>query len=81
MHFGGFDTVESAAPAVFEACAETVENISLPENTRIIALGPSAAIGFAIYRTKEMAELILKYTYMGSLGEGYSSRLQNCTTG
>jgi erythromycin esterase len=112
MHFGGFDTEESTAPAVFAACAEPVETISIPENARIIALGEAthgngefqqlkldlfrllveqygvrafalegdyggceqvnryihggegtareaaAAIGFAIYRTKEMAELI-----------------------
>ena len=113
MHFGGFGTGESANTEVLAAYAGTVEGISIPENSKIIALGEAthgnvefqqlkldvfrllvknydvrafvlegdfggceqvnryihgaagtardaaAAIGFAIYRTKEMAELIL----------------------
>ena len=112
MHFGGFGTGESANTEVLAAYAGTIEDISIPENSKIIALGEAthgnaefqqlkldvfrllvknygvrafvlegdfggceqvnryihgaagtareaaAAIGFAIYRTKEMAELI-----------------------
>jgi len=112
MHFGGFGTGESVNPEELAAYAGTVEDISIPENTKIIALGEAthgntefqqlkldvfkllvenygvrafalegdyggceqvnryihggegtageaaAAIGFAIYRTEEMAELI-----------------------
>ena len=112
MRFGGFGTGESASPEEFAAYAGTLEDISIPENAKIIALGEAthgnvefqelkldvfihlvenygvrafalegdyggceqvnryihggegtarqaaAAIGFAIYRTEEMAELI-----------------------
>ena len=112
MHFGGFGTGECANPEEFAAYAGTVEDISIPEDTKIIALGEAthgnaefqelkldvfkllvekygvrafalegdyggceqvnryihggegtareaaAAIGFAIYRTEEMEELI-----------------------
>ena len=110
--FGGFGTGKSADPAEFAACAGSIEDIKIPEGTRIIALGEAthgnrefqelklevfqqmvsrygvrsfalegdfggceyadryihtgegtakeaaAAIGFAIYRTQEMADLI-----------------------
>ena len=112
MRFGGFDTGESADPTAFAAYAGTVEDIAIPENVTIVALGEAthgnrefqqlkldvfrhlverygvralalegdyggceqvnrfihggtgtaqeaaAAIGFAIYRTDEMAALI-----------------------
>lgn len=112
MRFGGFGTGESASPEEFAAYAGTLEDIFIPENAKIIALGEAthgnvefqelkldvfihlvenygvrsfalegdyggceqvnryihggegtarqaaAAIGFAIYRTEEMAELI-----------------------
>ena len=111
-HFGGFGTGESADPEEFAAYAGQISEITIPENTRIIALGEAthgnrefqqlkldvfqimveqygirafalegdyggcevvnryihggegtakeaaAAIGFAIYRTGEMEELI-----------------------
>jgi erythromycin esterase len=112
MHFGGFGTGESASPEELAAHAGKVEDISIPENARVIALGEAthgnvefqqlkltvfkllvekyglrayalegdyggceqvnryihggegsareaaAAIGFAIYRTEEMANLL-----------------------
>ncbi|WP_235828941.1 erythromycin esterase family protein [Anaerosacchariphilus polymeriproducens] len=112
MHFGGFSTGKNANPEEFAKYAQSVEDITIPENTRIIALGEAthgnvefqqlkldvfkqmvnkynmrafalegdfggceqvnryihggkgtaqaaaAAIGFAIYRTDEMAKLI-----------------------
>lgn len=112
LHFGGVGTGESVDPEVFAAYAGRVEDISIPEHARIIALGEAthgniefqqlkldvfkllverhgvrafalegdyggcervnryihgapgtareaaAAIGFAIYRTQEMEELI-----------------------
>ena len=115
MRFGGFGTGENVNPEEFLAYAEPVENITVPESAKIIALGEAthgnaefqqlklevfkqmvknngvrvfalegdyggceqvnryihggegtaqeaaAAIGFSIYRTEEMAELILKY--------------------
>jgi erythromycin esterase len=39
MHFGGFSTGESANPEELAACAGTVEDISIPEDAKIIALG------------------------------------------
>ena len=111
-HFGGFGTGESADPEEFAAYAGQISEITIPENTRIIALGEAthgnrefqqlkldvfrimveqygvrafalegdyggcevvnryihggegpaekaaAAIGFAIYRTGEMEDLI-----------------------
>lgn len=119
-HFGGFGTGESADPEELSAYAGTVEDITIPENAQIIALGEAthgnvefqklklevfqllverygvrafalegdyggceqvnryihggsgtaedaaAAIGFQIYRTKEMAELI---SYMRQYNE------------
>ena len=115
MRFGGFGTGENVNPEELLAYAEPVENITVPESAKIIALGEAthgnaefqqlklevfklmvknngvrafalegdyggceqvnryihggegtaqeaaAAIGFSIYRTEEMAELILKY--------------------
>lgn len=112
MHFGGFSTGKNANPEEFATYAQSVEDITIPDNTRIIALGEAthgnvefqqlkldvfkqmvenyslrafalegdfggceqvnryihggegtaqeavAAIGFAIYRTDEMAKLI-----------------------
>ena len=112
MRFGGFGTGENVNPEEFLAYAEPVENITVPESAKIIALGEAthgnaefqqlklevfklmvknngvrafalegdyggceqvnryihggegtaheaaAAIGFSIYRTEEMAELI-----------------------
>lgn len=112
MHFGGFSTGESGNSVEFAAYAQSVEDITIPENVKIVALGEAthgnvefqqlkldvfkllvenydvrafalegdyggceqvnryihggegtaqeaaAAIGFAIYRTDEMAELI-----------------------
>lgn len=112
MHFGGFSTGESANPEEFATYAQSAEEIVIPENAKIVALGEAthgnvefqqlkltvfkqmvenygvrafalegdyggceqvnryihggegsaeeaaAAIGFAIYRTEEMAELI-----------------------
>lgn len=129
MHFGGFNTGESANPEVLAAYAGRVEDISIPENAKIIALGEAthgnvefqqlkldvfrllvekygvrafalegdyggceqvnryihggegtareaaAAIGFAIYRTKEMAELIsFMRQYNDSAAEGEDLR-------
>lgn len=115
MHFGGFSTGENVNPEEFAAYAQSVEDITIPENAKIIALGEAthgnvefqqlkldvfklmvenygvrafalegdfggceqvnryihggegtsgeaaAAIGFAIYRTDEMAEI---FSYM-----------------
>ena len=112
MHFGGFSTGENVNPEEFSRYAQSVQDITIPENAKIIALGEAthgnvefqqlkldvfkqmvenygvrafvlegdyggceqvnryihggegtaqeaaAAIGFAIYRTKEMSELI-----------------------
>ena len=118
MRFGGFGTGEKVNPEEFLAYAEPVENISVPESAKIIALGEAthgnaefqqlklevfkqvvehngvralalegeqvnryihggegtaqeaaAAIGFAIYRTDEMAELI---SYMRQYNESAS---------
>ena len=120
MHFGGFSTGENVNPEEFSVYAEPVENITVPESAKIIALGEAthgnvefqklklevfkqmiehngvrafalegdyggceqvnryihggegtaqeaaAAIGFAIYRTDEMAELI---SYMRQYNE------------
>lgn len=120
MHFGGFSTGENVNPEEFLAYAEPVENIIVPKNAKIIALGEAthgnaefqqlklevfkklvedhgvrafalegdyggcelvnryihggegtaqdaaAAIGFAIYRTDEIAELI---SYMRQYNE------------
>ncbi|WP_422658689.1 erythromycin esterase family protein [Paenibacillus sp. EC2-1] len=120
MHFGGFSTGENANPEEFATYAQSVENITIPENSKIIALGEAshgniefqklkldiykqmvekynvkafvlegdyggseyvnryihggegnpkeaaAAIGFAIYRTDEIAELI---SYMRQYNE------------
>lgn len=120
MRFGGFGTGENVNPEEFLAYAEPMENISVPESAKIIALGEAthgnvefqqlklevfkqvvehngvrafalegdyggceqvnryihggdgtaqeaaAAIGFAIYRTGEMAELI---SYMRQYNE------------
>ena len=38
-HFGGFGTGESADPEEFAAYAGQISEITIPENTRIIALG------------------------------------------
>ena len=123
MRFGGFGTGEKVNPEEFLAYAEPVENISVPESAKIIALGEAthgnaefqqlklevfkqvvehnggralalegdyggceqvnryihggegtaqeaaAAIGFSIYRTDEMAELI---SYMRQYNESAS---------
>lgn len=120
MHFGGFTTGDSADPKEFAAYAQPIENLSVSENARIIALGEAthgniefqqlklevfqnlvekhgvrafalegdyggceqvnryihggsgtvqeatAAIGFAIYRTDEIAKLI---SYMRQYNE------------
>lgn len=120
MRFGGFSTGENANPEEFAAYAQSVENIAIPEDSKIIALGEAthgnvefqelkldifkqmvekynvkafviegdyggseqvnryihggegtskeaaAAIGFAIYRTDEIAELI---SYMRQYNE------------
>ena len=120
MRFGGFGTGENVNPEEFLAYAEPVENITVPESAKIIALGEAthgnaefqqlklslfqnlvenagirafalegdyggceyvnryihggegtaeqaaAAIGFAIYRTDEMADLI---SYMRKYNE------------
>ena len=120
MRFGGFGTGENVNPEEFLAYAEPVENITVPESAKIIALGEAthgnaefqqlklevfklmvknngvrafalegdyggceqvnryihggegtaqeaaAAIGFSIYRTEEMAELI---SYMRQYNE------------
>lgn len=112
MHFGGFSTGENINPEEFSRYAQSVQDITIPENARIIALGEAthgniefqqlkldvfkqmvenydvrafvleadyggceqvnryihggegtaeeaaAALGFAIYRTEEMSELI-----------------------
>lgn len=112
MRFGGFHTGEHANPEEFAAYAQSIEDITIPENTKIIALGEAThgnvefqqlklvvfklmvenhgvqafalegdyggceqvnryihggegtaqeaaeAIGFTIYRTKEISELI-----------------------
>lgn len=39
MHFGGFSTGENANPEEFATYAQSVENITIPENSKIIALG------------------------------------------
>lgn len=39
MHFGGFSTGENANPEEFAKYAQTVEDITIPENAKIIALG------------------------------------------
>ncbi|MDG6880346.1 Erythromycin esterase [Clostridium perfringens] len=120
MHFGGFSTGENANPEEFAKYAQSVEDITIPENAKIIALGEAThgnvefqqlkldvfkkmvedygvralvlegdyggceqvnryihggegttqesaeAIGFTIYRTDEMAELI---SYMKQYNE------------
>lgn len=120
MHFGGFNTGKNINPEEFVKYAQSVENITIPESTQIIALGEAthgnvefqqlkldvfkqmvekydvkafliegdyggceqvnryihggegtaeeaaAAIGFAIYRTDEMAKLI---SYMKQYNE------------
>lgn len=112
MHFGGFSTGENVNPEEFSRYAQSVQDITIPENAKIISLGEAthgnvefqqlkldvfkqivenyrvrafvlegdyggceqvnryihggegtaqeaaAAIGFAIYRTEEMSELI-----------------------
>lgn len=125
MHFGGFGTGESVSPEEFVVYAGTIEDIIIPEQTQIIALGEAthgnvefqqlklevfklmvehygvrafalegdyggceqvnryihsgegtaqeaaAAIGFAIYRTEEMAKLIaFMREYNESAAEG-----------
>lgn len=126
MHFGGFSTGENANPEEFSKYAQSVGNITIPENAKIIALGEAthgnvefqqlkldvfkqmvenygvrafvlegdyggceevnryihggegtakeaaAAIGFAIYRTDEMAELI---SYMREYNDNISDDL------
>lgn len=126
MHFGGFSTGENANPEEFMKYAQLVEDITVPENAKIIALGEAthgnvefqqlkldvfkqvvenygvrafvlegdyggceqvnryihggegtaqeaaAAIGFAIYRTDEMAELI---SYMRQYNDNVSDDL------
>lgn len=129
MHFGGFSTGENASPEEFATYAQRVENVTIPENAKIIALGEAthgniefqelkldifkqmvekynvkafvlegdyggseqvnryihggegsseeaaAAIGFAIYRTDEIAELIsYMRQYNGSAPEGEDLR-------
>lgn len=120
MHFGGFSTGENTNPEEFAKYAKSVEDITIPENAKIIALGEAThgnvefqqlkldvfkkmvedygvrafvlegdyggceqvnryihggegtaqesaeAIGFTIYRTDEMAELI---SYMKQYNE------------
>lgn len=127
MHFGGFSTGENANPEEFVKYAQSVEDITVPENAKIIALGEAthgnvefqqlkldvfkqmvenygvrafvlegdyggceqvnryihggegtaqeaaAAIGFAIYRTDEMAELI---SYMREYNDSVSDDLK-----
>ncbi len=129
MRFGGFSTGENVNPEEFSQYAQEIEDIEIPENTRIIALGEAthgnkefqqlkldvfkqmveeynvrafalegdfggceqvnryihggegtaeeaaAAIGFAIYRTDEMAELIsYMRQYNDSASEGEKLR-------
>lgn len=129
MHFGGFSTGESVDPDLLLAYAGTVQDIAIPENAKIIALGEAthgnvefqqlkldvlrllvenygvrafalegdyggceqvnryihggegtaqqaaAAIGFAIYRTKEMTDLIsFMRQYNDSASEGEDLR-------
>lgn len=126
MHFGGFNTGKNINPEEFVKYTQSVEDITIPESTQIIALGEAthgnvefqqlkldvfkqmvekydvkafliegdyggceqvnryihggegtaqeaaAAIGFAIYRTDEMAKLISymkKYNESASEGE------------
>ena len=133
MHFGGFTTGNNADPEEFATYAQSVENIIIPENAKIIALGEAthgniefqqlkldifkqmvqnynvkafvlegdyggceqvnryihggegssqeaaAAIGFAIYRTNEMAELIsYMRQYNESVPEGEDLRFYGC---
>lgn len=139
MHFGGFGTGENADPQEFAAQAGTVEDITIPEEATIVALGEAthgnaefqelkldvfkhmvesygvrgfalegdfggceqanryihggagtaedaaAAIGFALYRTDEMAELIgYMRQYNETAAEGddlrfYGFDMQRCT--
>ena len=53
MHFGGFSTGRSINPDEFSKYAQTIENITIPQNTRIIALGE------ATHGNKEFQELKL----------------------
>ena len=39
MHFGGFSTGKNANPEEFVKYAQSVEDITVPENAKIIALG------------------------------------------
>jgi erythromycin esterase len=39
MRFGGFGTGENASPEEFAAYAGTIEDITIPEQAQIIALG------------------------------------------
>lgn len=133
MHFGGFTTGNNADPEEFATYAQSVENITIPENAKIIALGEAthgniefqqlkldifkqmvekynvkafvlegdyggceqvnryihggegssqeaaAAIGFTIYRTDEMAELIsYMRQYNESAPEGEDLRFYGC---
>lgn len=139
MHFGGFSTGENVNPEEFSRYAQSVQDITIPENAKIIALGEAthgnvefqqlkldvfkqmveeygvrafvlegdyggceqvnryihggegtaeeaaAAIGFAIYRTKEMSELIsFMRHYNDNAAEGedlrfYGSDMQRYT--
>lgn len=133
MHFGGFSTGENSNPEEFAKYAQSVENITIPENAKIIALGEAthgnvefqqlkldvfkqmvenygvrafvlegdyggceevnryihggegtakeaaAAIGFAIYRTDEMAELIsYMREYNDNIADDLDLRFYGC---
>lgn len=68
MRFGGFGTGENVNPEEFLAYAEPVENITVPESAKIIALGEATHGNAEFQQLKlEVFKLMVKIMVLGRL--------------
>ena len=72
MRFGGFSTGESADPEEFAAYAQSVENITIPEDSKIIALGEATHgnVEFQELKLDLFKQLVEKYNVKAFVLEG-----------
>lgn len=72
MHFGGFGTEESADPKEFASYAGNIQDISIPKEARIIALGEAAHgnMEFQELKLKVFKLLVEKYEVRAFALEG-----------
>lgn len=72
MHFGGFSTGENANPEEFATYAQSVENITIPEKSNIIALGEATHgnIEFQELKLDIFKQMVEKYNVKAFVLEG-----------